>query len=123
MVNTSKKIQIQNENAFQWLKFESGTHRVQRVPKTEKNGRMHTSTASVILQPNFDTKLLKNIELKSSDLAWEFFRATGAGGQKVNKTSSAVRLRYSPLNIIIESQEERYLEMNKQNALHKLKQK
>jgi peptide chain release factor 1 len=111
---------IKGKDAYSLLKNESGTHRVQRVPSTESNGRIHTSTATVAILP----KLKKiNIEIKSDDLEWSFFRAGGKGGQNVNKVSTAVRLVHKPTGIVVECQEERRQGKNKEKALSTLEAK
>jgi len=104
---------------FRLLKFESGVHRVQRVPVTgTKADRLQTSTCSVAVLP--EPRTIK-VNLKESDLKWEFMRAGGAGGQGVNTTDSAVRLTHIPTNTVVESQEERSQLTNKQTALKKLR--
>ncbi|MES1906104.1 MAG: hypothetical protein MHPSP_003684, partial [Paramarteilia canceri] len=107
------------------IQLESGIHRVQRVPATERNGRLHTSTASVCIQPIF--KSLKNSKLINEhlkkDTVFEYFRASGPGGQKVNKTESAVRAKHIPSGIAVECQEERYKEINKIRAIDKLRER
>jgi len=104
---------------FRLLKFESGVHRVQRVPVTgSKSDRLQTSTCSVAVLPEPRTI---NIVLNEKDLKWEFMRASGAGGQGVNTADSAVRLTHIPTNMVVESQEERAQAQNKKRALKKLK--
>ena len=103
---------------FRLLKFESGVHRVQRVPVTgTKSDRLQTSTCSVAVLP--EPRTVK-VVLNERDLKWEFMRASGAGGQAVNMTDSAVRLTHIPTNTSVESQEERAQAQNKQRALKKL---
>ncbi len=113
--------EIRGKGAYSKLKNEAGVHRVQRVPETEKSGRIHTSTVSVavLLRP---TKAQK-IKIKSSDLQVDTFRASGAGGQYVNKTESAVRITHLPSGISVSSQTERNQLQNKINAMSILKAK
>jgi len=104
---------------FRLLKFESGVHRVQRVPVTgSKADRLQTSTCSVAVLP--EPRSI-NIEINEKDLKWEFMRSSGAGGQGVNTADSAVRLTHLPTNLVVESQEERAQHQNKKRALKKLK--
>jgi len=100
------------------LKWESGVHRVQRVPSTESQGRIHTSTASVAVLPKVDPT---KITVRDEDLDWQFFRAGGHGGQNVNKVSTAVRLIHKPTGITIVSTQERYQERNREIALDLLR--
>ncbi len=100
------------------LKWESGVHRVQRVPATESQGRIHTSTASIAVLPKVDAK---KIEVDEEDLEWQFFRAGGHGGQNVNKVSTAVRLIHKPTAITIVSTQERYQQRNREIALDLLR--
>lgn len=96
------------------FKFESGVHRVQRVPATEAQGRIHTSTASVAVLPEIPSKL---IEIKEEDLEWQFTRAGGAGGQNVNKVNTAVRLTHKPSGLLISARQERTQSQNREIAL------
>lgn len=105
-------------SAYDLLRFESGVHRVQRVPVTEAQGRVHTSTASVAVIP----EVKKNaIEIKDSDLEWQFMRAGGAGGQNVNKVNSAARLTHIPTGITVSSRQERSQAQNREIALEMLR--
>lgn len=103
---------------YEIFKYESGVHRVQRIPSTESQGRIHTSTASVAVLPEVPTNA---VEIKDEDLDWQFMRASGAGGQSVNKTSSAVRLTHKPSGIVIVSRKERKQAQNRQIALELLR--
>jgi len=101
-------------------KQEAGVHRVQRIPETEKSGRIHTSTASVAVLPQVESK---EIEIKPGDIKIDTFRSSGPGGQNVNVRSTAVRLTHIPTNIVISSQNERNQGANKENALNILRSK
>lgn len=105
-------------NVYKTLKFESGVHRVQRTPKTENKGRLHTSTCKIAVYKN---KKIKKIKINDSDLKIETFKASGAGGQHVNKTNSAVRIKHIPTNIVVECQKERSQHKNKKYALKIIK--
>ena len=111
---------ITGKGAYSRLKFESGVHRVQRVPDTEASGRIHTSTSTVAVLPVVEDV---EIDINPSDIKMEVFRASGAGGQHVNKTSSAVRLIHEPTGIVVECQTERSQFQNKDNAMKMLKTK
>ena len=111
---------ISGKGAYSRLKFESGVHRVQRVPDTESSGRIHTSTATVAVLPVVEDV---EIEINPADIKMEVFRSSGAGGQHINKTSSAVRLIHEPTGIVVECQTERSQFQNKDNAMRMLKTK
>ncbi len=111
---------ITGKGAYSRLKFESGVHRVQRVPDTEASGRIHTSTATVAVLPVVEDV---EIEINPADIKMEVFRSSGAGGQHINKTSSAVRLIHEPTGIVVECQTERSQFQNRENAMKMLKTK
>ena len=111
---------VSGKGVYSKLKFESGVHRVQRVPDTESSGRIHTSTVTVAVLPVVEDV---EIELNESDIKMEVFRASGAGGQHINKTSSAVRLIHEPTGIVVECQTERSQFQNKENAMKMLRTK
>ena len=110
---------IEGAGAYSKLKFESGTHRVQRVPATESQGRIHTSAATVAILPEMED--IEDIEIRDADLKVDTFRASGAGGQHVNKTDSAIRMTHLPSGIIVECQDERSQHKNRARALSLLK--
>ena len=111
---------INGDGAYSRFKFESGVHRVQRVPETESGGRIHTSTVTVAVLPEAEAV---EFELNEADLIYETYRASGAGGQKVNKTSSAVRVIHVPTGTVVECQVERSQYQNKDRATELLRSK
>lgn len=113
-------LQIKGEDVYSQLKQEAGVHRVQRIPETEKSGRIHTSTASVAVLPQVEET---EIQIKPSDLKIDTFRASGPGGQNVNMRSTAVRITHIPTNIVVSSQDERTQGSNKENAMNILRSK
>jgi peptide chain release factor 1 len=112
--------EVKGNNIYNLMKNEAGVHRVQRVPITEKGGRIHTSAASVAVLPKIEGN---QIDIKESDLEIEYYRASGPGGQNVNKVETAVRIRHKPTNIVVSCQSERTQQRNKEIALQILKSK
>lgn len=111
-------LQIRGKDVYPTLKFESGVHRVQRVPKTESSGRIHTSTATVAVLPEV---LASEIEINPNDLEFEAFRAGGHGGQNVNKVNTAVRVKHIPSGLIVTARTERSQLQNRESALNLLR--
>ena len=112
--------EIQGAGAFSRLKFESGVHRVQHVPETESGGRVHTSTATVAVLPEMEQA---EVDLRPEDIEMQVYRSSGAGGQHINKTSSAVRLIHRPTGIVVSCQEERSQFQNREKCMLMLSSK
>lgn len=120
IIKVSGKTMLGDEllSAYEIFQYESGVHRVQRVPETEAQGRIHTSTASVAVLPEVPVNA---VEIRSEDLEWQFMRAGGAGGQNVNKVNSAVRLTHVPSGIAVSARQEKQQSQNRQIALELLR--
>lgn len=113
-------LRLKGSDCFNKLKAEAGVHRVQRIPATERYGRIHTSTATVAVLPEVSEA---EVKINPNELDWQFFRASTQGGQNVQKVSSAVRLAHRPSGLVITSQQERTQEQNRQIALELLRSK
>jgi peptide chain release factor 1 len=113
-------LKISGESPFRTLKFEAGVHRVQRIPATEKRGRVHTSTATVSILPELEDI---DLHIRPEDVAFEAYRSGGHGGQNVNKVSTAVRLRHIPTGIVVTAQTERFQAQNREIAMNLLRAK
>ena len=113
--------ELKGEDAFQKMQWEGGVHRVQRIPITERSGRIHTSTATVAVLKK--PKVEDNIVINPNDLEIDYYKASGPGGQYVNKRMTAVRIKHLPTGIVVTCQTERSLQQNKESALEILKAK
>lgn len=107
-------LKITGENAYRLFSHETGVHRVQRIPDTERKGRIHTSTAVIVVLPQI---IQSDVRINPAELEWQFYRAGGKGGQNVNKVSTAVRLTHKPTGIVVTASQERYQEANRKIAM------
>jgi peptide chain release factor 1 len=112
--------ELKGDDVYSEIKYEAGVHRVQRIPKTEKSGRIHTSTATVAVLKKPKSE---EIKINPNDLEFDFFKSSGAGGQYVNKRMTAVRVKHLPTGIVVTCQTERSLQQNKESALELLRAK
>ncbi|MBU3956815.1 PCRF domain-containing protein [Patescibacteria group bacterium] len=115
-----KVLRIEGKDAFTLLQNEAGVHRVQRIPTTERHGRIHTSTATIVVLPEITEAQIK---INPQDIDWQFYRASTQGGQNVQKVSSAVRLTHRPSGIVVTCEQERTQEQNRKIALNLLRSK